>query len=180
MDTVEGTKGGKLLLTMMFQKSSLMLLFLLEDKKKNTVLKQFNLLEEELGIETFRKTVPVILTDNGVEFADPIALETGTDGRQSTKIFYCDPGKSCQKGSIEKNHEYIRYVIPKGNTFDLLNEESVVKLMNHINSTSRPRLNERTPMELAELLLEDKVKEKLKLAIIPGDDVYLTPELFKY
>lgn len=147
------------------------MLFLLEDKKKNSVLKQFKRLDEKLGTETFRNTFPVMLTDNGVEFADPIALETGNDGEQRTKIFYCDPGKSCQKGNIEKNHKYIRYVIPKGNTFDLLDEESVVNLMNHINSTSGPGLNGRTPTELAKLLFEGKVKEKLKLMTILGDDV---------
>ena len=29
-------------------------------------------------------------------------------------VFYCDPYVSNQKGRLEKNHEYIRYVIPKG------------------------------------------------------------------
>ena len=35
-----------------------------------------------------------------------------------TKIFYCNPNSSWQKGRIEKNHEYIRYVIPKSQSLD--------------------------------------------------------------
>jgi IS30 family transposase len=179
MDTVEGKKGGKLFLTMFFRKSNLMLIFLIEDKRKDTILKRFEWLEGELGSELFKKTFPLILTDNAVEFADPVALETGLDGIERTKDFYCDPGKSGQKGSLEKNHEYIRYVLPKGISFDELSQENVNNLMNHINSTARPSLNDKTPMALAELLLDDKVKEKLGLKLIPPDEVILRPELLK-
>lgn len=32
--------------------------------------------------------------------------------------YYCEPKHSEQKGELEKNHEYIRYIIPKGTSFD--------------------------------------------------------------
>lgn len=180
MDTVEGTKGGKLLLTMLFRKSNLMLAYLIPDKTKKTVAERIGWLEGELGTELFTKTYPVILTDNGVEFADPLLLETGIDGVQRTRVFYCDPGKSGQKGSLEKNHEYIRYILPKGTSFDYQTDEKVLKIINNINSTARPGLNGKTPMALAELLLDNKVKEKLGLTLIPADEVCLKPELLKY
>ena len=41
------------------------------------------------------------------------------------KLFYCDPRRSEQKGQIEKNHEYIRYVLPSGTSFDGLTQEKV-------------------------------------------------------
>ena len=68
MDTVEGKRGGKVLLTMLFRNSKLMLAFLLNDKTSNSVLKVFNWLESILGNDLFEKTFPVILTDNGSEF----------------------------------------------------------------------------------------------------------------
>lgn len=179
MDTVEGTKGGNLLLTMLFRKSKLMLAYLLPDKTKKTLAERIGWLEGELGTELFTKTYPVILTDNGVEFADPLLLETGMDGVRRTSVFYCDPGKSCQKGSLEKNHEYIRYILPKGKSFDDLTDEKVLGMINHINSTARPGLNGKTPMALAELLLDNKVKEKLGLTLIPADEVCLKPELLR-
>ena len=180
MDTVEGIKGGKLLLTMLFRNSNLMLAYLIPDKTKKTLAESIGWLEGELGTEMFIKTYPVLLTDNGVEFADPLLLETGIDGVQRTRVFYCDPGKSCQKGSLEKNHEYIRYILPKGTSFNDQTDEMVLKMINHINSTARPGLNGKTPMALAELLLDNKVKEKLGLTLILADEVCLKPELLKH
>ena len=66
MDTVEGKKGGKVLLTMLFRNSKLMIAFLLDDKTSNSVLKVFNWIESILGNYLFEKTFPVILTDNGI------------------------------------------------------------------------------------------------------------------
>ena len=39
---------------------------------------------------------------------------TPDTGEHRTKVFYCDPLASRQKGACEKNHEYIRYILPKG------------------------------------------------------------------
>ena len=66
------------------------------------------------GLKTFRKLFPVILTDNGSEFKYTLELEHTIDSAKRTRIFYCDPQASWQKAHIEKNHEYIRYVILKG------------------------------------------------------------------
>ena len=102
MDTVEGKKGGKVLLTMLFKNSKLMLAFLLEDKTRNSVLKVFNWIENILGNDLFEKIFPVILTDNGTEFSNPLSLEFNHDGIGRTRIFFCNPGASYQKGAIEK------------------------------------------------------------------------------
>ena len=45
------------------------------------------------------------------------------DGSKSTTIFYCDPYCFWQKGACEKNHEYIRYIRPKGSSFADLDDE---------------------------------------------------------
>ena len=71
------------------------------------------MLEHKLGNELFEKTFPIILTDNGTEFGNPLSLEFNTEGIGRTRIFYYNPRASYQKGMIEK-HEFIRYVIPKG------------------------------------------------------------------
>lgn len=74
----------------------------------------FNMLEYELGNELFEKTFPIILTDNGAEFGNPLSLEFNEEGIGRTRIFYCNPRVSHQKGMLEKNHEFIRYVLPNG------------------------------------------------------------------
>jgi IS30 family transposase len=112
MDTVHGNRAsGKVMLTMLFRNSSLMLIFLLEECSQKCVGEVFDRLTELLGVEGFRKSFPVILTDNGSEFKNPLTLEKTLTGENRTKIFYCDPLASWQKARLEKNHEYIRKVI---------------------------------------------------------------------
>lgn len=96
-----------------------------------------------------------------------------------TKIYYCDSNSSYQKGAIEKNHEFIRYIIPKGTAFDGHNQSDITLMINHINSTARASLNGRTPFELAALLLDDSVIKAVCLKKIEHDDVCLKPNLLK-
>lgn len=179
MDTVIGTKGGKVLQTIYFREEKLMLAFLLESKEQKNTAGTFDLLEERLGTETFRELFPVVLTDNGTEFANPDLFEYGADGTRRMKLFYCEPRHSEQKGRIEKNHEYIRYVLPSGSSFDELTQEKVDLLMNHINNTARPGLQGRTPVQLALQHFGSDTAEKLKIRVIPTDDICLKPQLLK-
>lgn len=179
MDIVEGTKGGKVLLTMMFRTCSLMLAFLLESKTQENVQRVFDELTELLGIELFQTLFPVILTDNGVEFQNPCSLECTENGEIRTKIYYCNPNSSWQKGMIEKNHEYIRFVVPKGKTFDIYTQEDITLMVNHINSEARDSLNGCTPFKLSQLLLNNRLHAGLSLHDITPDEVMLRPELLK-
>ena len=179
MDTVEGKKGGKVLLTMLFRNSKLMLAFLLTDKTTDSVLKVFNWLESILGNTLFEKTFPVILTDNGSEFSNPLSLEFNNERIGRTRIFFCNPGASYQKGAIEKNHEFIRYIIPKGTSMDNLTQNSIDLMINHINSLTRPSLNNATPYDLAQILLDKKVLKKLNLKKVTANEIQLNQKLLK-
>ena len=181
MDCVEGKKSDKkVLLTMTFRKFNLMLMFLLESQTQEEVLLVFDYLEDALGTTLFRQIFEVILTDGGSEFAAREELEKGKEGTSRTTIYYCDPYAFWQKGCCEKNHEYIRYVLPKGKiSFEALTQEKVTLLMNHINSVKRDSLNRRSPFELSQLLLDHKIHELLHLTEIVPDEVNLTPELLK-
>lgn len=179
MDTVEGNKGGKLLHTLLWPENNLMLAFLIETKEMKNTVATFDWLEETLGSEMFRELFPVILTDNGCEFADPELFEKGHDGKKRTRLFYCESRHSEQKGELEKNHEYIRYVLPKGSSFDGLNQEQVLRMVNHINNTTRPKLHGSTPMKKALKSFDKNAMEKLGLEIIPPDEICLKPELLK-
>lgn len=181
MDTVEGGKGtgSKVFLTMFFRNCSLMLIFLLKDKTSESVQKVFDMLSDELGIKVFRELFPVILTDNGVEFQRPDLLENTRNSQVRTKIYYCNPNSSWQKGMLEKNHEYIRLVIPKGKSLEPYTTQDATILMNHINSEARDSLNGCTPFKLSLLLLNNRLHEILHLEEIAPDDVTLCPLLLK-
>ncbi len=179
MDVVEGTKGGKVFLTMMFRNCSLMLIFLLDSKNQEAVARILGDLTLALGLEEFTKIFPVILTDGGPEFQNPELLEEDSCGNKRTNIYYCDPYSSWQKGMIEKNHEYIRLVLPKGSSFDDLTHEDVTLLQNHINSEARDSLNGCSPFKLSQLLLDENLHHILHLKEIAPDDVFLKPALLK-
>jgi len=179
MDTVHGTKGSKSLLTLFFRNSSLMLAFLLDACTQEAVNQVFDKLYTNLGLKVFQKTFPVILTDNGSEFKAPKTLEFDTEGNRRTHLFFCDPMASHQKACIEKNHSFIRYILPKGKSFEDLTQEKVTRIMNHINSTARASLNGNTPFKLAQLLVDDSLLESCFLHHIPADDIHLKPALIK-
>ena len=181
MDTVKGVREkGKRLLTMIFQDNSIMLLFLMPDGKAESVKRVFDFLERGLGLERFSRLFPVILTDNGSEFKRPAEIEYTEDFIRRTDIYYCDPMASWQKPHIEKNHEYIRYVIPRGKSLNPYTQEDMTLLMNHINSTRRQSLGNKAPYELINEEDEDMwaLFDLLKMDLIPPDEVHLMPDLF--
>jgi len=180
IDTVEGKKGGKVFLTLLIRKSKLMLIFLLENKRTIDVDMVFAYLKETLGIEIFKKVFEVILTDNGSEFFNPIGIEVDYyTGEVVSNVFYCDPCASWQKGSIEKNHEYIRYILPKGKSFNNLTQEEVNILASHINSVPRESLNNQTPFEASKLIIDKESLDKLNIFPVKPDEVNLSRKLLK-
>ena len=104
-------------------------------------------------------------------------LASTWDGQHRTQVFYCDPQASWQKPHIEKNHEFIRYVIRKGKSLNPYNQEDMTVLMSHINSTKRSKHNGRSPFELASGPEFEKLKQVLGIEEIPADDIVLDPRL---
>lgn len=181
MDTVKGGRDkGKCLLTFLFRSCSFMIVILLPDCTQRSVINAINNLTEALGIRTFKKYFPVILTDNGSEFKNPWDIEKTESGTHRTYVFYCDPYVSNQKGRLEKNHEYIRYVIPKGRSMYKYTQEDINLMTSHINSTARDSLNGATPFDLAALLLDKKIPALAGQFKVSPDDVMLKPELIEH
>jgi IS30 family transposase len=181
MDSVEGKKSDeKKLLTIMRRDLRLMLIILLERKTMENAIEAIDGIQNALDdTDAFEALFPAILTDNDPCFAYPGRFESDTDGVVRTKLFYCESNRSDQKGALEKNHQYIRYIIPKGKTFEGLTAEKVSCMMNHINSTARPELGDVSPMELALRELGEKTFAKLGMKLIPPDEVCLAPQLIR-
>lgn len=184
MDSVIGTKGGKVLLTIHFVESSLMLAFLRDANTSQSVIDIFNALDSVLGPELFEKIFPVILTDNGSEFSNPRAIEFREKAGNGipycrTNVYYCDAASPHQKGAIEVNHELIRRVLPQGSSFDDLTQEDIFLMMNHINSYKRKKLNNRSPYETFSFYHGEEVLEKLACRPVAAGDIMLKPALLK-
>lgn len=183
MDTVIGTsggKGGKCFLTLLFRHFNFMLIYLLPYKKSVYVTEVFNLLKQTLGIDEFKRLFEVILTDNGTEFSDPLSIECDFNtGEKIVNLFYCDPNCSWQKGSIEKNHEFIRYILPKGTSFASLSQEDCFKIASHINSLPRGVLNNTSPYDASYYFIGKENIDKFKIKKIDYDDIDLSYRLLR-
>lgn len=179
IDSVEGRRGGKVLLTIHFVKTEFMLAFIRDRNTAASVFWIFEKLYRELGPDQFRKLFPVLLGDNGSEFSDPLSLEMDGENNQRTKVFYCDPSAPYQKGAAENNHEFIRRVLPKGTSFDDLNQEKIHLVMNHINSYTRANLGNHSPYEMFRLFYGQEVLNVLGAVLISPNDIILRPELLK-
>ncbi len=179
MDSVEGRKGGKVLLTLHFTIPQFMLAFIREANTSQSVIDIFNQLYRELHPNGFRKLFPVLLGDNGSEFSNPSAVENDPHGRQRTHVFYCDPQAPYQKGAAENNHALIRRLIPKGTTLDCFTQQDITLIMNHINSYGRPNLGDKTPYEVFASLYGEDCLRIMGSELIPTDKVTLRPSLLK-
>lgn len=178
MDTVIGTaETGKVLLTLLFREFNFMIARLLPDKSSKSVKNELDNIEKIIGTELYKRVFRYILTDNGGEFQRPEELETSIDGSKRSAIYYCEPNRSDQKAKVEKNHEYIRYVIPKGTSMDDYTQDNIDLMMSHINSTAREVLNFAIPFDMATIYLGKNTLKKLKLKKILPDNIILKPYL---
>ena len=177
IDSVEGTKGGAVLLTIHFVEQELQLAFLRQHNDSQSVIDIFNRLYIELSPDIFLEIFPVLLADNGSEFSNPSAMELDKQGNQRTRMFYCDANAPYQKGSCENNHELIRRILPKGTDLGQYTQEQIDLMMSHINSYSRKKLGNKSPYEVFEFQYGRKILDIFHLQKIPADEIVLGPEL---
>lgn len=177
MDSVIGSKGGKVLLTLHFTNSNFMLAFLRDHNTARSVKDIFFDLYLLLTPSGFSDLFQIILTDNGSEFSDPEAIEFDEQGNRRARIFYCDPSAPYQKGAVEVNHELIRRVLPKGRSFNNLTQGDIDLMMNHINSYGREKLNNKSPIHLFSLLYGNDITNRLGAKLIPANEINLTKDL---
>ncbi|WP_449457180.1 IS30 family transposase [Streptococcus suis] len=177
MDTVVGRVGGKLLLTFCHTFCNFIFARLLDNKTAFEVAKHIQAIKNdffEAEIDFF-ESFPVILTDNGGEFARVDDIEI--DVRGQSKLFFCDPNRSDQKARIEKNHTLIRDILPKGTSFDNLTQEDVNLVCSHINSVKRAALNSKSAYELFTFTYGEKLAKLLGISEIPAEEFCQSPIL---
>ncbi len=180
MDSVVIHKGGQTLLTILFTNCDVQLMFLRERNTAGSVTEIFCRLRKALGDEKFRMLFQVIITDRGSEFSDPEKIEADMEtGEIQCRVFYCNPMNTNQKSNCERNHELIRYIIPKNHAKDEYTEEEIREMMNHINSYPRKKWNGQAPIDLFIKIYGQETANLLGLEKIPSDSITLTPALFK-
>ena len=180
MDTVMGRMGGKVLLTFNLSFCNFIFARLLGNKTALEVTKHLYAIKNTLheADKDFFQLFPVILTDNGGEFARVDDIEM--DVRGESKLFFCDPNRSDQKGRIEKNHTLIRDILPKGTSFDNLTQEDINLVCSHVNSIKRAALNGKSAYELFAFTYGEEIPKLLGIYKIPAEDVCQSSKLLRH
>lgn len=180
MDTVMGRMGGKVLLTFNLSFCNFIFARLLDNKTALEVTKHLYDIKNTLhqADKDFFQLFPVILTDNGGEFARVDDIEM--DVRGESKLFFCDPNRSDQKGRIEKNHTLIRDILPKGTSFDNLTQEDINLVCSHVNSVKRAALNGKSAYELFAFTYGEEIPKLLGISKIPAEDVSQSSKLLQH
>ena len=185
MDTVYNDESnGPFIQTFKLMQSRLTFAVFHEHKTTESMTNGLNLLEAVLGKELFNKHVEVLLTDRGTEFSAPDALESREDNTTRTRVFYCDPMCSNQKGSLENKHIELRYICPKHvdlRALGLTGQDKLNLVLSHLNSSPCEKLAGKSPLEYAEFMFPDLVAKfnEFQIVQIPKDDIILRPYLLK-
>ena len=185
MDTVYNNGStGPFMQTFKFLDYSFMFIVYQEEKTAKSMVEGVDFLEKILGEDLFSEEVTIIKTDRGSEFCDAEGFEKEENESRRTRIFYCDPMASGQKGSLENNHKEIRYICPKENDLKdlgLNSQEKANLIVSHINSQSKEHLKGKSPLEVMEFMnpaLYQKFKD-FGIERINKDNIVLKPYLLK-
>ena len=173
MDTVIGRPGGKAILTIHLTMSNFMIGLLIDNLTSAEASGKIIALKQQLSAEglAFGGVFPVLLTDNGGEFANISAFTDDCDGLEETKLFFCDPYCSSQKARIEKNHTLLRDILPKGTSFDELTQEHLNVVLSHVNSVKRNKFGGKSPFEMLSFLGMTAFSDACGLSEIPANQV---------
>lgn len=139
MDSVVGPQGQSkcTLLVLTERKTRDEIIRKLDDHSAAQVVQALDALELEWG-DLFRTVFKTITVDNGSEFADCAGIEKSALSESSrTKVYYCHPYCSCERGSNEVANRMIRRRIPKGVNFDNKTKEEIQEIEDWMNTYPR-------------------------------------------
>lgn len=174
MDTVIGTPGGKVLLTLLNKETSFLFGLPISNKKQETIIKEIDKLE--LTIEDkFKLILKKVVTDNGPEFLSYEGIEkSAINEEKRIWLYYTNPYASYEKGMIENQHRLIRYFFPKGTDFSKYTDNHIIEKMNRINNYPRKDLGWSTPYKEMEKIIGAETLKKLGFYHIPIEELNMT------
>ena len=173
-DSVEGkATDRKAILTITYPEFRFQFGFLIAKGNARSALGKLSLLRKLLGAD-YAGIFRCNLSDNGPEFARFHEIE-----EWGVRAFFANPYRSTDKAACERNHEFIRYVIPKGRSLDGLTQAKVELLFSHINSYVRGSNENRTPYDLMAARFGEGFMEAIGIRRIQPKEVCLKPSLLK-
>lgn len=161
MDTVIGKKkkSKNVMLVFTERKERIEIVLKADSKHGSSIVKQLNNLERRFTSKGFRDVFKTITVDNGSEFLDYESLEKSIHTKMPrTKLYYCHPFASCERGSNENQNKLIRRHIPKGSNFDHKTNVDMKYIQDWINTYPRKIFDGQSSFDL----LDDQYKKYFK------------------
>lgn len=156
MDTVVGKRGESKhsLLVLTERKTREEIITLLYEHTMEQVVKALDSLEKKWG-NLFSQVFKTITVDNGSEFSNCAGMEKSAleDGSR-TKIYYCHPYSSYERGTNENQNRLIRRKVPKGENFDDRTEEDIQGVEDWLNNYPRKLFGYRTAQTMFDIELK--------------------------
>lgn len=144
LDTIISKRNGKhhCLLTITERKTRFEIILRISSKSSVEVVKKINQLKIFFN-KHYNKIFKSFSTDNGSEFSDFLGIISNS----KTKIYFCHPYCSGEKGTNEKHNSIIRYFIPKGTLIENISDDQLNQIASWMNNYPRKILNYKTPLE---------------------------------
>lgn len=139
MDSVLGKKKTKPALLVLSERLSRKeLIIKVQDHTAASVVRALDRLERKMGSPAFRATFKSITVDNGSEFADVDGMERSCRRKgPRTKVYYCHPYSSWERGTNENTNGLIRRWFPKGTDFSKVSVREIRKVEDWLNAYPR-------------------------------------------
>lgn len=139
MDSVLGKKKTKPALLVLSERLSRKeLIIKVQDHTAASVVRALDRLERKMGSPAFRATFKSITVDNGSEFADVDGMERSCRRNgPRTKVYYCHPYSSWERGTNENTNGLIRRWFPKGTDFSKVSVQEIQKVEDWLNAYPR-------------------------------------------
>lgn len=149
MDSVIGTKQkGQSLLVLTERMTRYEIILKVHDQTSHSTVQALNKLERSLG-KYFPQVFKSITVDNGTEFSACMQMEQSClANRQRTKLYYCHPYSSWERGTNENHNAMIRRFIPKGTRMERYTHAQIYAIALWMNTYPRRLLNYHTPADL--------------------------------
>jgi len=160
MDTVYSGKDGSCALLVLTERLSRKeIIEKMRDRTAISTVRALNRIERRFGA-LFPRVFQTITVDNGGEFSDVKSLERSIlrKGRR-TKMYYCHPYTSCERGSNECANKMIRRKFPKGTDFNKVSRAEVKKAEEWMNNYPREILGWKTAEIVFAECLEELARE---------------------
>lgn len=175
-DSVIGKREDKkAILTITFPKYNFQFGLLILKGNPTSVNFKLKAMFDRIGEDSVKEIFPINLCDNGIEFSIFYQNELNRHGQSVIRTFYTNPYKSTDKAECERNHELVRYCLPKGKSLDELTQDQIDEIFSNINSYVRASKKDKTPYDLARQRFGEAFLNTINIKRIPNKKVRLLP-----